>query len=133
MVDITPIVISLRINSPALTPMLRARSPTVTPSEIRTTRLEALGVVISVLRCSLPGNARRFLGKRAPRISRSASKSTPSFLTTRFFLIGRAPGLSDSVGGIAGGIAGAGPTTPGRAKRGAGIGRPGGAGRTGGA
>src|ERR1700730_722065 len=101
--------------SPALTPMLRASSETVTPSVMRTTRLEALGVVISVLRCSLPGSARRFLGTRRPRISRSAVKSGAPFLTTRFFLIVRAPGLAEASpgGGIApwsgggGGAAGA--------------------------
>ena len=89
--------------SPALTPILRASSETVTPSVIRTTRLEALGVVISVLRCSLPGIARRFLGTRRPRISRSAVKSGAPFLTTRFFLIVRAPGLAAASPG--GGIA----------------------------
>ena len=51
-------------------------------------------MVISVLRCSLPGSARRFLGTRSPRISRSAAKSGAPFLTTRFFLIVRAPGLA---------------------------------------
>ena len=115
-VDITPRSISFLMISPALTPMLRASSATVTPSVIRTTRLEALGVVISVLRCSLPGIARRFLGTRSPRISRSAVKSVAPFLTTRFFLIVRAPGLAapSPGGGItpwsgcgAGGAAGA--------------------------
>ena len=72
-------------------------------------------MVISVLRCSLPGIARRFLGTRRPRISRSAVKSGAPFLTTRFFLIVRAPGLAEASpgGGIApwsgcgGGAAGA--------------------------
>src|SRR5262249_7512859 len=66
---------------------------TVTPSVIRTTRLDALGVVISVFFSSLPGSARRFLGTRKPRSSRSAVKSGVPFLTTRFFLMVRAPGL----------------------------------------
>ncbi len=93
-VAIWPSSINFLIRSPALTPIERPRSPTVTPSVMRTTRLEAFGVVISVLRCSLPGSARRFFGTRSPRISRSAARSVLPFLTTFFFLIApRAPGL----------------------------------------
>ena len=105
-VAIWPRSISLRMRSPALTPIERPKSPTVTPSVILTTRLDARGVVISVLRCSLPGSARRFLGTRSPRISRSARKSPPSFLTTFFFLSARpaAPGLT--VEGSGGGPSG---------------------------
>src|SRR5215472_15626377 len=108
--------------SAAFTPMLRARSPTVTPSVIRTIRLEAFGVVISVLRCSLPGKARRFLGTRSPRISRSAATSGTPFLTTFFFLIARAPGLEASGGGAK--ASGIGATADGPRRRSGGRGVP---------
>ena len=107
---------ALRMRSPALTPIERPRSPTVTPSVILTTRLDARGVVISVFRCSLPGSARRFFGTRSPRISRSARKSPPSFLTTFFFLSARpaAPGLFEGSGGGPSGCCGCGAPAWGR-------------------
>ena len=55
MVAIMPMSMSFLSTSPALTPIALARSPTVITSEMRMTRFEARGIVISVLRCSLPG------------------------------------------------------------------------------
>src|SRR5579875_2779084 len=58
MVAMVPMSMSFLSTSPALTPIALARSATVITSEMRTTRLEARGVVISVFFCSLPGSAR---------------------------------------------------------------------------
>jgi hypothetical protein len=67
MVAIIPMSRSFFMTSLAFTPMARARSATVTTSEIRMTRLEARGTVISVFFSSLPGSARRFCGRFPPR------------------------------------------------------------------
>ncbi len=67
MVAIMPMSMSFLSTSPAFTPIALARSPTVIISEMRMTRLEARGTVISVLRCSLPGSALRFCGRLPPR------------------------------------------------------------------
>src|SRR5262245_38927471 len=86
-VAIIPRSINFLMTSPALTPISRARSPTLTTSDILTTRLLALGTVISVLRCSTPGNARFFFGMRPERSSRSWTATAPCFLITRFLCL----------------------------------------------
>src|SRR5437763_370186 len=72
MVAIIPMSRSFFRTSPALTPIARARSATVMTSEMRMTRLDARGTVISVFLCSFPGGSlldrgRRDLGLRRRR------------------------------------------------------------------
>ena len=74
--------------SPALTPIALASSPTVMTSAMRTTRLLARGVVISVFFCSLPGSARFLRGSFARRRSCSVSSWNSGLLMTlRFFFL----------------------------------------------
>ena len=96
MVAIMPRPMSFLMTSPALTPMDRAMSPTVTTSAMRTTRLLALGTVISVLRCSLPGSARFFRSTRprGERNSRSLSSMTSCLRMTRFLPLPPLPAFS---------------------------------------
>src|SRR5579875_870675 len=83
MVAMVPMSMSFLSTSPALTPIALARSATVITSEMRTTRLEARGVVISVFFCSLPGSARRFCGRLPARAkSRSITSKRSLFLMT---------------------------------------------------
>src|SRR5437016_964569 len=91
MVAIIPMSRSFLRTSPALTPMARARSATVITSEMRITRFDAGGTVISVFFCSFPGSARRFCGRLPPRMkSRSMVSSMSDFLMTLrpFFFLG---------------------------------------------
>src|SRR5437870_2078735 len=91
MVAIIPMSRSFLRTSPALTPMARARSATVITSEMRITRFDARGTVISVFFCSFPGSARRFCGRLPPRMkSRSMVSSMSDFLMTLrpFFFLG---------------------------------------------
>src|SRR5207249_1988273 len=88
----------------ALTPIAFATSATLTTSEIRITRFDARGTVISVLRCSLPGSARRFCGRLPPRMkSRSRVSSMSDFLMTfrPFFFFGAPSAGAASVPGAA--------------------------------
>ena len=65
------------MTSPVFTPIFLARSPTLTMSETFTTRLLALGTVISVFLCSFPGRALFFLGTRPrPRPERNSPFSS---------------------------------------------------------
>src|SRR5438034_805344 len=95
MVAIIPMSSSFFSTSPALTPIAFASSATLTTSEMRMTRFDARGTVISVFRCSFPGSARRFCGRLPPRMkSRSMVSSMSDFLMTLrpFFFLG-APSL----------------------------------------
>src|SRR5437762_2343868 len=83
MVAIIPMSRSFLRTSPALTPMARARSATVITSEMRITRFDARGTVISVFFCSFPGSARRFCGRLPPHMkSRSMVSRMSHFLMT---------------------------------------------------
>jgi len=74
---------------------------------MRTTRLLALGVVISVFFCSRPGMALFFRGTRPSRASRSAISANSGFSITRrfFFFPGRAGFRRRDAGGISAGPA----------------------------
>ena len=102
MVAIIPMSRSFLRTSPALTPMARARSATVITSEMRITRFDARGTVISVFFCSFPGSARRFCGRLPPRMkSRSMVSSMSDFLMTLrpFFFLGAPSAAAASVPG----------------------------------
>src|SRR5438093_295859 len=104
MVAIMPMSSSFLRTSLALTPIAFATSATLTTSEIRITRFDARGTVISVLRCSLPGSARRFCGRLPPRMkSRSRVSSMSDFLMTfrPFFFFGAPSAGAASVPGAA--------------------------------
>ena len=91
MVAIMPMSRSFFRISPPLTPIALARSPTVTTSEMRITRFDARGTVISVFLCSFPGSARRFCGRLPVRWkSRSITSPMSDFwMTLRpFFFLG---------------------------------------------
>ena len=95
MVAMMPRSINFLMTSPDLTPRLRARSPTLTTSEIRTTRLLALGTVMAVWRCSLPGRMRFFFGLRGTCTSRSRNSAASALkMTFRFLPRLRPPGAA---------------------------------------
>ena len=123
MVAIMPDSINFLTTSPAFTPIALASSPTEMTSEMRTMRLLALGMVISVCFCSLPGSARFLRGRRAWRFSRSLISANSGFWITRRFFFLPAPPRSSVGGGF--GSAGASVVARGRRPRAAstGVGR----------
>ena len=92
MVAIMPASISFLTTSPALTPIALASSPTVITSEMRTTRLLALGVRDLGLLLLLARAARASCAAGAPeRFSRSLISANSGFwMTRRFFFLPRA-------------------------------------------